>query len=127
MNFIKKNKLQIIMFIIVLFGVFYFSAFNSYAVGIHSEIKVNSSTDAGFVDALKKFLKEYQLYLNIFLGFVSLTNLLLFIYNLVYLGKVSTNPQLRQEAIHNLLIVGIGFALIGGGALILNLIIFTFV
>lgn len=73
---------------------------------------------------LKNFYKEYRFYVNLFTGFVVLSNLLIFIYHFCRLGMVSTNPQERRKCLNDMLICGICLGLIGGGAVVTYILFF---
>jgi len=90
-------------------------AINTYAT--------QATSSPGFQSALKSFYKSSGMYINIFVGFVILQNILIFIYHLIRLGGVSTNPQKRAKCIQDLLISGICLALIGGATTVVYLII----
>ena len=64
--------------------------------------------------AFKKLMTEWQTLLNFGLGMATLIGLLAFGYALTQLIMNADNPQARQEAISNLLKVGITTAAIGG-------------
>ena len=90
-------------------------AINSYATRV--------SSSAGFQSALRSFYDSMGVYMNVFLGFVILQNILIFIYHLIRLGGVSTNPEKRAKCIQDILISGVCLALIGGATTVVYLII----
>ena len=85
----------------------------------YSSTGVPASTSNNFLESLKPFMLEYKTFLNFFIGFVLLTNIIIFIYHFCQLGaKACNHPLIRQQTIHNILICGVCLALIGGGATI---------
>lgn len=84
-------------------------------------LKAVSST--GFQVALRDFFDASGVYINIFIGFVLLQNILIFIYHLVRLGGVSTNPEKRAKCIQDLMISGVCLALIGGSTVCIYLLV----
>ena len=76
--------------------------------------------------ALNTFLTEYQLHIGGFLGFTILTCLLVMIINITKLGVSGSNEKERASAIKNLLISGIGLAVLGSISTFYLLFIFSF-
>lgn len=112
----KKYILNIFFILLFVIILLFCTKMDSFAVGVaHS---------ADIRNALKAFRKEYKFYLNVFVGFIVLSNILIFIYHFFRLGAVATNPQERKKTINDLIICGVCLALIGGGAVIIYILFF---
>ncbi|MFF2531553.1 hypothetical protein ACFVS2_21835 [Brevibacillus sp. NPDC058079] len=73
------------------------------------------------VNAWNAFIVEYRLILAYFSGFGVLTSILIFIYHMIQLGNLSSNPVKRKEAMGNIMISLICTSLLGGLAIITTL------
>lgn len=116
---VSKNTKRILMcllLIIISIVLFKMLSLNSYATGIAESGDLRTP--------LKNFYKEYKGFVNVFMAFVVLSNILIFIYHFVRLGMVSTNPQERSKCLNDMLISGVCFALIGGGAVAMYILFF---
>lgn len=84
------------------------------------------STDDSFMQKFNAFLDEYKVFITAFMGFILLTSMIQFIYNVVMLSKNADNPQKRQESIHNLLEAGIELGIQGSISLFTILYFYLF-
>lgn len=115
----KRKEIKILFLcaiaILVSFAIFNIFDLNSFATtAISGDLK----------QPLQNFYKEYKFYVNLFTGFVVLSNLLIFIYHFCRLGMVSDNPQERRKCLNDMLICGVCLGLIGGGAIVIYIIFF---
>ncbi|EMH2710117.1 hypothetical protein NBN67_18935 [Clostridioides difficile] len=89
-------------------------------------IKIKASTDAGFLESLKKVQSTYGFYFNVFIGACILLSLAVLLIHLIKLGMVGGNPQERKIVLNNMFISLICFSMISGGAVIYYLLFFLF-
>lgn len=116
---INSKKVYTSLFIITVITIICFLSINGHAVEYKS--------DSGFVtDGLAKFLEEYKMQLNVFMGFVLVSNFAIFIYHLCRLGFCATSPQERSATFKNLLICGVCLALNGGLSVVYCILFYTF-
>lgn len=85
-----------------------------------------ASTSDNFMAKFNAFLDEYSVFINAFMGFMLLTTMVNFIYNVVALNKNADNPQKKMESIHNLLEAGIGLAIQGSISLFIMIYFYIF-
>lgn len=90
---------------------------NSYATG-------GMATSGKITIPLQNFYKEYKGFINVFMGFVILSNILIFIYHFIRLGATSTKPQERSKCLTDMFISGVCLALTGGGAVVMYILFY---
>ena len=73
--------------------------------------------------AVAEFMKEYQIYLNVFLAFVVVTLVIIFIINAVKLATAADNAVKRQMAIHGIMVTGICIGIMGSFGLIAGILV----
>lgn len=84
-----------------------------------------SSVEERLKVPLQAFMDQFGVLLNIFMGFVLITNIIIFIYHFSKLAMSASNPKERSEAIEHILISGVCLALTGATNLIVWLLFLT--
>lgn len=94
-----------------------------FSINSHA-MTVGGVTSGKITIPLQNFYKEYKGFINVFMGFIILTNILIFIYHFMKLGATATNPQARSKCLSDMFISGVCLALTGGGAVVMYLLFY---
>ena len=115
-----KNKILIKIQSVLSILNFYllFGRMNVYAISV--------TTKDDFMEKFNAFVAEYTPVINVSLGLLLLTAMIVFIYNVVKLAQAADNPQARSQAIHNLLICGGCLAVQGSISIFIMLYFYLF-
>ena len=119
----KRKEIKVI-FLCAIAILASFAILNIFNLDSFAIVTTGEATSGDLTKPLKNFYKEYKFYVNLFTGFVVLSNLLIFIYHFCRLGMVSDNPQERRKCLNDMLICGVCLALIGGGATVVYILFF---
>lgn len=111
----KKQSYILIMQLILMCLIINLSVIDGYCVTVST---------GNFMLPLKTFMNEYRVVFGVFIGFVLLTNIIIFIYHFVRMTAKSSNPQERKKCLEDIFISGICLSLLGGGTIIIYLLFY---
>lgn len=113
------NKKAIVIEICIMSILLKLSCLQAYAV--ETEVVGGFKMQKGFGTAFVSLYNEYKIHILGFTGLAFLMGILGFIINLSRLAQYSTNPQMRNKIIHELIVLGFTTAILGSITLFIGL------